>query len=122
MRSLGLSRRIRALPSFGEADRDRRASCSYYTKSARPPEAFRADIIGLKLRRRLRSSPARNLRTLLLIRLVFDVRLVTHLAHELAELLVGLAGANRVAGNVALALHRHVLRAALFDQDQVPAE
>jgi len=40
---LGLSMRIRALPSFGEADRDRRASCSYYTKGARPPEAFRAD-------------------------------------------------------------------------------
>jgi len=36
--------RMRALPSFGEADRDRRASCRFYTKGARPPEAFRADI------------------------------------------------------------------------------
>jgi hypothetical protein len=42
-RSLGLSMRMRALLSFGEADRDRRASCRFYTKSARPPEAFRAD-------------------------------------------------------------------------------
>jgi len=36
--------RIRALPSLGEADRDRRASCLFHTKGARPPEAFRADI------------------------------------------------------------------------------
>jgi hypothetical protein len=42
-RSLGLSIRMRALLSLGEADRDRRASCRFYTKSARPPEAFRAD-------------------------------------------------------------------------------
>jgi hypothetical protein len=44
-RSLGLSIRMRALLSLGEADRDRRASCRFYTKSARPPEAFRADCI-----------------------------------------------------------------------------
>jgi len=44
MHSLGLSVRRRALLSFGEADRDRRASCSYYTKSARPPEAFHANF------------------------------------------------------------------------------
>ena len=46
MRSLGLSIRIRALLSLGEADRDRRASCLFYVEGARPPEAFHANIIG----------------------------------------------------------------------------
>jgi len=45
MRSLELSRRMRALLSIGEADRDRRASCRFYEKSARPPEAFLASCL-----------------------------------------------------------------------------
>src|SRR5260221_3846260 len=45
------STRRRALPSFRAADRDRRALCSYYTKSARPPEAFRADLIRAQIAR-----------------------------------------------------------------------
>src|SRR4030095_6219878 len=45
MHSLGLSSRIRARLSIGEADRDRRASCLFYTKGARPPEAFRANCL-----------------------------------------------------------------------------
>jgi hypothetical protein len=36
MLSLGLSIRMRALPSIGEANRDPRASCLFYTKGARP--------------------------------------------------------------------------------------
>jgi len=40
--------RMCALLSVGEADRDRRASCFFYTKGARPPEAFRADFTGRK--------------------------------------------------------------------------
>jgi len=93
------------------------------TRKARGrPKLFVLTSSGANCESPPRSGRARNLRTLFFVRLVLDLRLVAHLAHELAELLVGLAGANRVAGNVALALHRHVLRAALFDQDQVPAE
>jgi hypothetical protein len=43
--------RMRALLSFREADRDRRASCLFYTKGARPPEAFRADFLRPRIAR-----------------------------------------------------------------------
>jgi len=49
--------RIRALPSLGEADRDRRASCLFYTKSARPPEAFRADCLRDQIARPAKRAP-----------------------------------------------------------------
>jgi len=44
------SARIRALPNGRAAPYDRRASCLFYVESARPPEAFHANIIGAETR------------------------------------------------------------------------